>query len=72
MKKFLIVLIFALIGCSAFAESLDYERFCMKIHNKWNWIEYVAQETYEYWQGDADAFIQYYTENPVCMIVEEE
>ena len=72
MKKFLIVLMFALIGCSAFAESLDYERFCMKIRNKWNWIEYVAQEVYEYWQGDADAFIQHYTENPICGIVEEE
>lgn len=72
MKKILIVLMFALIGCSAFAKSLDYESFCMKILNKWNWIEYVAQETWEYWQGDADAFIQYYTENPFCGIVEEE
>ena len=76
MKKFLIGLMFALIGCSAFSESLDYERFCMKIYNKWSWVEDrigpISQETWEEWKGDADAFIQHYTENPICGIVGEE
>ena len=71
MKKFLIVLMFALIGCSAFAESVDWETFQQKIFAEYPWRDYVAYSTYERWNGDADAFIQYHIENPVCMIVEE-
>lgn len=71
MKRFLIALAFAFAAGSAFADQVDWETFQQKIFAEYPWCDYVAYSTYEQWNGDADAFIQYYKENPMCVVPDE-
>lgn len=71
MKRFLIALAFAFAAGSAFADQVDWETFQQKIFAEYSWCDYVAYSTYEQWNGDADAFIQYYKENPMCVVPDE-
>ncbi len=53
MKKFLIVLMFALIGCSAFAESaIDYIEYSQKSYEKW--AEMVIKYNAIQWMDGGD------------------
>lgn len=53
MKKFLIVLMFALIGCSAFAESaIDYIEYSQDTYTKW--AELVIKYNATQWMDDGD------------------
>ena len=58
MKKFLIVLMFALIGCSAFAESAiaesatDYIEYSQESYKKW--AEMVIKYNATQWMDDGD------------------
>lgn len=53
MKKFLIVLMFALIGCSAFAESAtDYIEYSWESYEEW--VKMVIKYNATQWMDDGD------------------
>lgn len=64
MKKLLISLTFLFACVNLFAD--NYEEFSIKILKAFPQAEYVSYDTYEKWNGDAEAFIKFYSENGQC------
>lgn len=54
-----------LIG-AAFVFADDFEEFSFKIMKAFPGVEYVSQEIWEKWEGNSEAFINYYIENGQC------
>lgn len=65
MKKIVFCLIMAL-GFSAFAKTVDYETFCIRVKQKYSGVEYISYEVYENFNGDVDTFLKYLENNPQC------
>lgn len=66
MKKLIVTLatILTLTSFATFAEQVSFEEFYFRVQKEYG--TYVTQEVYEYWNGDADYFINYLKVNGQC------
>lgn len=69
MKKILIAFVIGIIGAFlASAETKSYAEFRLDIESRYSWVNEVDIDwnyCYKQFNGDPDAFIEYFTLNPV-------